>query len=75
MKIRAVGTGLFPCGRTDRETDRHDEAKSRSSQIRERASKHFTRTSKTLQEVMNLIRILGGENPNLNQRMTNLVIS
>jgi hypothetical protein len=38
MKIRQVGTDLFHAdGRTDRQTDTHDEANSRFSQFCERA--------------------------------------
>ena len=40
MKICPVGAELFPCGadrRTNGETDKHDEAKSRFSQFSERA--------------------------------------
>jgi hypothetical protein len=38
MKIRPVVAGLFHAGgRTDRQTDRHDEANFHFSQIRERA--------------------------------------
>jgi hypothetical protein len=37
MKIRPVGTELFYAeGRTDRQTDRHEEANSRFSQFSER---------------------------------------
>jgi hypothetical protein len=45
MKIRLVGTELFlqtdryTIGRTDSQTDRHDEANSRVSQLCERAQK------------------------------------
>jgi len=33
------GSGVFPCGRTERQTDRHDKANSRFSQFCERSSK------------------------------------
>jgi hypothetical protein len=37
MKIRALGAELLEDGRSDRQTDRHDEANGRFSQFCERA--------------------------------------
>ena len=49
MKIGSVGSRLIPRGRTDRQTDRqadrHDEAKSRFSQLCELAKTHKTFTA------------------------------
>ena len=37
MKIRLVGAEFVPCGRTDRQRDRHDKVNSRFSKFCERA--------------------------------------
>jgi len=47
--IPSGGSRGVPCGRTDRQTDRHDEAKSRCSQFCERAQKqYFASENRTL---------------------------